>query len=306
MTTVLIRKLVRDLRWPLLIICLLLAAFECLWAKITQRITTQLLPLLLWLAAGRNASALEVEEQIFGGPGKILKTLLGGESISIFNVQDMLSIGFVEPVVLVLFCIWTIGHSASAITGELDRGTLELLLAQPLRRSQIILAHFCIDCLTIPLLCLSLWGGLWLGIRLNGLDQGTLPIDPLAFGPPMWNVAAFLFAVSGYTLWLSASGRFRTRVLGIAALVTLLQMLVNLMGQLLDEVAFLRPFTVFYYYQPQQIIKGRGWTMDLHAVWGSNQPFGAVNILVVLFGVGLAGYALAWHKFCRRDLPAPL
>jgi ABC-2 type transport system permease protein len=80
-------------------------------------------------------------------------------------------------------------------------------------------------------------------------------------------------------------------VLGVAVLITLLQFLVNLIGQLWDVMAPLRPLTIFYYYQPQQAVIG--------GAWGGPQ-------LAVLYGVGLVGYALALRTFCRRDLPAPL
>ncbi len=38
MTATLIRKLLRDVRLALIIVALLLGAFQCLWAKITDRI----------------------------------------------------------------------------------------------------------------------------------------------------------------------------------------------------------------------------------------------------------------------------
>ena len=63
------------------------------------------------------------------------------------------------------------------MAGELDRGTMELLLAQPLSRPRLILAHFGVDLVVIPLLCLSLWGGTCLGTWLVG------PIRPEA--PPI-------------------------------------------------------------------------------------------------------------------------
>jgi ABC-2 type transport system permease protein len=225
----------------------------------------------------------------------------------------MLTIGYVHPLMLTIFCIWAIGRAAGAITGEIDRGTMELLLAQPLSRYRVILAHLCVDLLTIPVLCLSLWSGTWLGTWMVGyLQLGTpvtsqeLHVDPLNFGPALWNVAVLIFAVSGYTLWLSARGRFRGRVLGLAVLVTLLQFLINLVGQMWDTAGPLRPFTVFYYYQPQQIILQRHWSVELGQVWNSGQPLLAVNVLAVLLGVGAIGYGLALWTFCRRDLPAPL
>jgi ABC-2 type transport system permease protein len=301
MTGTLVRKLLRDVRVAILIVALLLAAFQCLWVKIVERLSGQLLPMLLWLAAGRNVSGEEVQQFIFQGPGRVLQTLMGGAEINLFRPMDMLSIGYVHPLVQTILCIWAIGRAAGAIAGELDRGTMELLLAQPLPRYRVILAHFFVDWLTIPILCLSLWAGNWLGAWLVGIleigvgrDASQLVVDPQIFAPALPGVAALVFAVSGYTMWLSACGRFRGRVLGLAVLATLVQFLINAVGQLWDAIAFLRPYTVFFYYQPQQAILERGTMQDSLANVG------------VLLAVGGIGYALALWTFCRRDLPAPL
>jgi len=83
------------------------------------------------------------------------------------------------------------------------------------------------------------------------------------------------------------------------------QFLINVVGQLWDAIALLRPLTVFYYYQPQQIILQRNWLIDLSKVWNIGDTAG-INGVAVLVLVGVIGYALAFWTFCRRDLPAPL
>jgi ABC-2 type transport system permease protein len=198
----------------------------------------------------------------------------------------------VHPLVQTILCVWAIGLASGAIAGEIDRGTMELLLAQPIRRRQVIAAHSIVNVLTIPVLCLSLWAGTCLGVSLVGLTD----VKVLRFAPALLNAAVLIFAVSGYTMWLSSAGRFRGRVLGLAVLITLVQFLVNVIGQLWEPMEFLRPFTVFYYYQPQPMILNAEWYADA-AVWGR---------LAVLLAVGLAGYSLAMWTFCKRDLPAPL
>jgi ABC-2 type transport system permease protein len=294
MTGSLVRKLLRDVRVGLIVLILLLIAFQCLWAKITQRISLELLPRLaeaLPLPAFFNA--------IFEGPGKIILALAGGEGIRIQVPQDMLSISYVHPLTQIILCVWAIGRAAGAVAGEIDRGTMELLLAQPIARPRVLLAHFLVDVLTIPLLCLGIWSGTLLGTWWIGLWEpcnSDSIVNPLVFAPALMNVAVLLFAISGYTIWLSACGRFRGRVLGLAVLLTLVQFLVNVVGQLLDFFEPLRPFTVFYYYQPQQIILHSDWAGSWH-VWEQ---------LGVLFLVGGVGYLGALWSFVRRDLPAPL
>jgi ABC-2 type transport system permease protein len=323
MTWVLVRKSVKDLQVPLLVVALLLVGFECLWVKITQRVTGELLPMIMGLAAAQRFSAGQVEEVLFEGPGRMVRTLMGGESISLTRAMDVLSIGYVHPLVQTILCIWAVGRSAGAITGEIDRGTMELLLGQPVPRWRIILANLLVDAITIPVLCLSLWGGTWLGSWVVGpigmeptngplsqlkisLDPETVRIAPALLGPALWNVAALVFAVSGYTMWLSARGRFRSRVLGAAILITLLQFLVNVVGQMWDTIEPLRAFTVFYYYQPQQIALHDSWYVPLTPLGNGANLLGRVPVLAVPVAIGIFGYLLALWTLARRDLPAPL
>jgi ABC-2 type transport system permease protein len=324
MTLPLVRKLLRDVRVALPVVMVFLAAFEALWVKIGQRMSVELAPVFT-AVANRAGLSIEVFEKIFfRGTGKLVQTIAGGESIRFERAMDVLSIGYVHPLVQTVLCVWAIGRASLAIAGEIDRGTMELLLAQPVPRWRVILAHLGVDAIVIPLVALSLWAGTAVGAALVGpfeapssaaldlpaglvlppVDPAVLQVDLRAFGPALWNVGALLFAVSGLTMALSAAGRFRNRVIGGAVLLTLLQFLVNVVGQLWDAAAWLRPFTVFYYYQPQQVILTGRWTVDPGALWNGGPH--AVNVLAVLFGVGAAGYAVALWAFTRRDLPAPL
>jgi ABC-2 type transport system permease protein len=296
MTHVLFLKLLRDLRLPLLLVGSLLLLFEVLWGKVTEE-TIKLIADFRVL----GVSAHDLLEVFFRGPaGEFIRTLIGGAGIRVDRAPDMMSVGFVHPTVQVILCIWAVGRASGAIAGEIDRGTMELLLAQPLARWKVVLGHLLIDCVTIPVLCLCMWlGVLFSAWRLGRAEEvvvASQAIDPRAFLPALLAVAALLFAVSGYTVWMSAGGRFRWRVLGLAVMVTLVQFLVNVIAQLWSPLKVLSPFTVFQYYQPQQVILDPRWYAAM-TTWRN---------LGVLMGVGVVGYVLALCTFCRRDLPAPL
>src|SRR5262249_3818242 len=163
-------KLLRDVRLALVLVAVFLAAFQCLWVKITDRLG-HLTELLRGLAEGQRVPVPPemVEAVIFQGPGRILQSLMGGESLSIFRPLDLPRTGYVPRRGRATLCVWAIGRAAGALVGELDRGTLELLLAQPVPRSRLILAHFLVDLITIPVLCLGVWAGNWLGGWLFGV-----------------------------------------------------------------------------------------------------------------------------------------
>ncbi len=315
MTKTLIKKLLRDARTALIMVAVLLFLFQLLWARITRNVTGVLLVKLENELKKVENKLTKVESLIpglkidvnvetfikifFEDEGQIIQKLIGGEGIDIRQASNLLSTGFVHPLIQTILCIWAIGRAAGAIAGEIDRGTMELLLAQPITRSRVILAHLCVDLVTIPILCLSMWAGIWLGAEWAGLvgnPKPELQAYPWLFGPSLPNVALLVFAVSGYTMWISAAGRFKNRVLGLTILFTLVMFLVNVIGQLWDVMDPLRPLTIFYYYQPQPIILHADWYTEA-GVWGR---------MAVLLAVGAVGYLMAWRTFCRRDLPAPL
>jgi ABC-2 type transport system permease protein len=299
MTRTLVVKLLRDLRVNLIVVMLVLFFFQLLWANVTQRITTEVLrDLESELRIDADDLQRIVAKVLFKRSGKIVQALMGGETIAFYRVMDLLSVAYVHPLTQVILCVWAIGRAAGALAGEIDRGTMELLLAQPIRRSQIVLAHLYADWITISLLGASMWLGTWCGVWLNGLDAPTVSgaARSVRFLPALLSVAALLFAVSGTTLAISSAGRSRNRVLGIAVLVTLLQFLLNLIGQLWPPLMPYRPLTIFYYYHPQEMILEASW-------YGNGQLWGYVVVLAL---VGAAGYAFAWWRFCTRDVPAPL
>jgi ABC-2 type transport system permease protein len=333
-------KLIRDLRWNLAAIMLLVGAFQFLWALITERVLGKLAPFFINIAFFAGLDRLDVEREVFEGPGQVLRTIIGGDGVSLDNAMDMLSIGFVHPLMQIVFCIWAIGRASGAVAGEIDRGTMELLLAQPLARSRIILAHFLVDVVTIPLICLAIWAGCCAGylaihpieVHQPELQPGEaaapsedkdlsarlrkaftrallklarqlnppakddealrerLDVRPLEFGRGLLAVGGLIFGICGLTMWLSAVGRFRWSVMGLAVGVVLLMFLINVLGQMWPPAGWLRPFTIFYYYQPQQLIQGKD------SLWA----------LAVLYGTGLVGYAGALWSLTTRDLPAPL
>ena len=325
MTLVLVRKLLRDVRIPLLVVCLLLVAFSALWVRIAQRVTAEIAPFFNGLAAAQKFNKELFDEVLFKGPGRVSQAVMGGAGVRFERPADFLAVELLHPVVLGLACIWGVGRTAGAIAGELDRGTMELLLSQPVPRNRLILAHFLVDLLVIPALACSVLAGTQLGLAVVGpfavdysvLDRIPTPF-PLPRGPAVLEVdtrrepfaagtlAALIFGISGLTLAISSFHRNRWRAVGFATLMVLGMFAANVLGQLWEPAAYLRPFTLFYYYQPQEVwLKGNGW-VDLGDGWNAGAPLFRVPGSLMLVLAGLGGYWVAWRAFVRRDLPAPL
>jgi ABC-2 type transport system permease protein len=325
MTLVLVRKLLRDVRLPLLVVGLLLFGFSLLWVKAAQRVTTEIAPFFNGLATVSKINPKLFEKVMFKGPAKVSQSVMGGADVRFERPSDFLAVELLHPVILIVATVWAVGRAAGAVAGELERGTMELLLSQPIPRHRLILAHLIVDAVVIPILCFSLWAGTRAGLAAVGpfavdytiLDElaqetggfrfprgpDTLVVDVSGQTAAVAQVGALVFALSGLTLAISACSRSRWRAVGLATLVTLGMFSVNVLGQLWDAAAGLRPLTLFFYYQPQKVwLKGE-WLVPFADSWPIT---GGVPGAAVLGAVGLIGYVVAWRVFDRRDLPAPL
>jgi ABC-2 type transport system permease protein len=333
MTFILVRKFLRDQRTALAVVCLLLFAFAALWVKITQRVTTQIVPVARKISGVLPFKDPKVLETVFvRGPSKVSQAALGWGDMSFDKPNDFLAIGLLHPIVLVMCLVWGVGRAAGAVAGELDRGTMELLMSQPVPRNRLILAHFLTDCVVLPAICLSFFAGTQFGLWVCGpfvpdyalLDDlykkfpvaaRVLQSEPLDMTPlevsgrgelvGLVNTLALMFAISGVTMALSSIGRNRWKVVGYSVLIVVVMFVGNTVGQLWEPVEFVRPLTFFYYYQPQRAMIDGDWMVDLNKSWDFGRPV-LVPAVGVLVAVGAAGYAFALRAFTRRDLPAPL
>ena len=188
------------------------------------------------------------------------------------------------------------------------------------------------DGIVLPVICLSFFAGTQFGLWAVGdfvpdytmLDDAAkespivkgllqrVPRDPTPLAVSgrsellgLVNTLALMFAISGATLALSAAGRSRWKVVGYAVLGVVVMFVANTIGQLWEPAGFVRPLTLFYYYQPQRAMIDGDWTVDLNKAWNFGRPV-LVPAVGVLIAVGAAGYAVALRTFARRDLPAPL
>jgi ABC-2 type transport system permease protein len=321
MTFILVRKLLRDVRPALIAICILLFAFATLWVKISQLVTSEIAPVFNTVALFAGDKNL-FQDVIFSGPGKVSEAALGWGKINFEKPNDFLAMAMLHPICLSLIVIWSVGRLAGAIAGELDRGTMELLLSQPVPRNRLILAHFLVDVIVLPIICSSFFAGTQFGLALVGpfipnysaLKEAKVPI-PIPDNPQplevsgqneffgLMNTCAFMFAVGGMTIALSSFGRSRWKAIGYAILIVVVMFVANTVGQLWEPARFIRPMTFFFYYQPQKIMLYQNWLADIGSAWPGGPNVSTIGVLV---GAGVTGYLIALRVFTRRDLPAPL
>jgi ABC-2 type transport system permease protein len=203
-----------------------------------------------------------------------------------FSLAGAVALGWVHPIGIGMFVIFPVGLGASAIAGERQRGTLEVLLARPLSRRTLFTTHLVTLVLIAVLTVAAALAGTVAGAAAYDV-AGELDAGSLAFLAV--NTVLLLAAVAALVLAASASFDRLAAPVGIGIAVLILGYVLEILGTLWPDAEFLQPFSPFHYLRPLEILGGRGEASDL----------------LVLAGIAVAATAYGLWRFPRRDLAAP-
>lgn len=204
----------------------------------------------------------------------------------IFSLTGSVALGFIHPIAVGLVLVFAVGFAASALAGERQRGTLEVLLARPISRRRIYATLAVAAALFVAIATAALTVGAFLGAaltdRLAELGAGNLPI--------LWLNGALMFgAIAAVSLAASVSFDRLTPAIGLSLAFVLVSYFLDVLGQLWPDAAGLQPLSVFHYLDARA------------ALAGLPDPANFVTLAAVI--VVAVVYALI--VFPRRDLAAP-
>ncbi|HYI46463.1 MAG TPA: ABC transporter permease subunit [Actinomycetota bacterium] len=208
-----------------------------------------------------------------------LKSLIGERSLTspIGYVQSRLF----QLMVPVLFLVFAIGQGAEAIAGEEHRKTMDLLLANPLSRTRVVVEKFAALCVQMVMLDALLFVSLFLLCRAFDLQLSTVglaaaSINALLFGLLFGAIALTLGAVTGH----------RGISVGIPTAAAIAAYVWESVTALVPELASYAGISPFHHYVASDPLV-RGFVVSYLAA------FMGISIILVL---------IATFTFSRRDL----
>ena len=203
-----------------------------------------------------------------------------------FSINGSVALGAVHPIAIALEVVYPVGFAAVAIAGERQRGTLEVLLSRPLSRRTLYVTLLVMIIAAAIITTVATTIGTVAGAALydvaGGLDAGEMAVLVL-------NTVLLLAALGGISLAASASFDRVASAIGIALAVTLAGYVLDILGTLWPDAAFLQPYSLFHYLRPLEILGGKASPEDF----------------LVLASVLVASTAYGLWRFPRRDLAAP-
>ena len=261
----------------------------------------------------------------------------------LFSYEGRISLGFEELVVFLCMSIWAIARGSDCVSGELNRGTMELLLSQPVSRSQVFWSQALVTICGVVALAAIAWGGVYAGIQCGWIEEKpptpgwdisllggefTIP-NPFAketestwipmrdrvavamFLPAVMNFFALGFFLSGFSALMSSWDQYRWRTLGLIAAFYVLQIALEIGSLSTPKLEWMAWFTVLTAYDPAMLTCAAVDQPESLWRWGiydANGEFKAWSGLArngVLVGLGMVCYIGGAWIFTKRDLPAP-
>lgn len=232
-------------------------------------------------------STLDVEAlgaQIFATLPPMMQAMFGAQLSMMFTRSGMLAFGWNHPITLALGGAVAIVLGTRAIASEVESGAIELVMAQPISRAAFMTTQVAFGFGALAVLAAGGLAGSLVGEIVFGLPLFR-PAPALALWFNFWLLHAAFF---GLTLLLSATAREAGRAGGIAFIVLLASFLMQAIGGLLRNAAFLLPYSAYERYVPRTLLATGQVPVDAIAVLGT-----AVVVTI----------ALASWRFAHRDLP---
>lgn len=216
---------------------------------------------------------------------KQFQSFISEQFLTTLSLKGAAAFGFKHPIVLTLLVIVAITLPFRHITSELETGTLELLLAYPVRRSRLLLQLWAAGSFAIfGILGVTLAASLATITVTGNLTAAVIGSMVQIAG----NLSLLMVLIMSYTMLLATYGQPGSKVGMLSAGITLIFYLLDLVASLWEPLSVVAPLNIFSYFQPQDLILGEA---DF------------VTNALVLSSLILICVAVSLRQFTERDIP---
>lgn len=238
------------------------------------------LVLYVWLLVAIMPTMLKtsnsgIEQILKSYPKEVLTLLTGGTDImSMLTPEGFLSVEFLSLWWIIIMAGFAITFATSIAAKEMDEGTIEFLLSQPISRVYVILTRF---------VALAFYLLVLIGVSLGSMVILTRAYDVKLKSAHLVGVGllcfAFLLAISAYTLLFSVVFKGRGKAVVWSVAVLFISHLVNALATFNETVEKFRFLSPFRYYNPYKILKTG------NILWRDLAVFAAVLLICLVLSL---------------------
>ena len=218
--------------------------------------------------------------------GALPSSLANFGSGTLNTFPGVITLMFEHPFLIALVSTVALAITIPALAGQRQRGTLEMLLARPIKRTTLV-ATVAVGVASMLLLVLfAMVVGILAGSSVEGLSD-QVPVRELLI---VWLWSALLYgAFASFALAASATSNRNGPAVSWTLGFLIANYFFEILGGFWDQAKAWQPYSLFHHFQAADILAGR---------------LSAADLIVLSLAVVIPlTYAL--YIFPRRDLPAP-
>ncbi len=215
---------------------------------------------------------------------KIMKSTLGGEGLQAGNLPALIAIGYNHPFVLSLYMIYAVATPTGMLAGEVQSGTMELILSRSVTKTQV---YLCAAIVTVTGM-IALVAVMFMGtVVATGIYDFGEPVPLYKFFRIAINGGLLAGTIGAISLLAAASFHKRTKAVGVAVAYIVIDYFVAIISGSWPKMAFLEPWTLFHYVNSNKVFAQNVWPL-----------YEMMVLSIILLTAAIAG-AIIWNK---RDL----
>lgn len=233
----------------------------------------------IWPSLKQNVNTLN---QLWESYPESIRKAFGGENLTFSTFDGFLSVEYFNQMWVIVMVAFTVSIATGAIALEIERGTMELLLAQPVsRRTVLVTRHLFFEMGTLFLIAATF---IPIAIGAPIVADSFYYVGLLAFIIPSF---LFFSAIGSMTFFFSALFNSRGVAIFVSLGIIIFSYALDILAKLNDTISNVHFLSLFYYWDPYRY---------LH-----NADFAWAD-LGVLVGIMLVSTAAAVIWFERRDI----
>lgn len=209
-----------------------------------------------------------------------MQKLVGGQAtLGVF--EEFLNLKLFDAWLPIILSVFTIVHGAAAIAGEEERRTMDLLMANPVKRWRVVVEKFAATAAAVTGISALVCLGLAAGVVVTGIETSIWRLWWAAF-----SVVPITLVFGAVSLAGSCFFRRRKHAVAVAVVLLIASYFIYAIGPLSDTVQPWLKLSFFHYYSRTEPI-------------GREVDPGSSAVLWLAMGVIVAGAVAA---FQRKDL----
>lgn len=227
--------------------------------------------------------AVELDKLLEAYPESFMKAFGIDSASSMFRtLENFLStemFSFFWPILMIVAAVSFAGY---AIAGDIDKGTIEMVLSQPISRVKLFISRYLAGAIGLTFFSVVSAFAPIIWAELHGIDYDIKKFAVLAVG-----CVIFALAVYGFAMLISSLVSDKGKVGMITGGTIALMYVLNIISGLEENLKNLEYASFFHYYRGETLL-GKGEFVE----WS----------VLALGGFAVVTFLLALWRFSKRDI----